>query len=437
MGSWDYSCAISGLNIGCGDKCRLLLMRTSNPAPSGRGVPSIGFDCMNGFALLMPPIKCSYADYGGVEDLDLSGHMGTLTYEKVLQDLMDKVYFRDERGSHGSKANEGSALEKLDTILWGCNPAFMKAPGLYHDEEDQEFEADVIGLLVLEDVWQRMLNFDIYRERASYEARKENPTPIPSCWQEMADRIRKKFAKNMELSRKQYEERIAEDPDYYTPLPADELAVLQDLVEKARQKHPNFMKSEDDFNEYWKDIREAYGKYPKYMNIHGDIIAAPRMPWMHFEDLDSGGSIEGSFVWHANRGVGYGPVWLNSVELAINVRSRMDALFQEMGGKVYEDEGQALLDKSVESFLELLEMAWVSRVMVRLRRAFVPMSGAGSQHQNDEDVVSYAKMVVEVALNRFDATTEDMRNWGDLEDDEEREYREEKRAALDIFKDNS
>ena len=88
MGSFDYTCAISGLAIGAGDKVRYMLV-TQNPYHRGRTAGGLVCE-MDGYWFPRTfPLRGEYDDYGGVENLQ-EGPQAATWLDGFRVDLVEK-----------------------------------------------------------------------------------------------------------------------------------------------------------------------------------------------------------------------------------------------------------------------------------------------------------------------------------------------------------
>lgn len=95
MGSFDMSCAISGLSIECGTEMKMLLL-TENPYSDGRG----GFEPTSYWIPRAPAISCEYDDYGrggSFEEEEIKSlWMKGLSVDMIEQGIGDNQYHDPE-----------------------------------------------------------------------------------------------------------------------------------------------------------------------------------------------------------------------------------------------------------------------------------------------------------------------------------------------------
>lgn len=116
MGSFDYTCAISGLPIGVGDKIRYMLVTQS---PYHRAETAGGLACeMDGYWFPRTfPLRGEYDDYGGVESLQ-EGPQAATWLDGFKVDLVEKGW--GDNSCHDVPVSKGMTLAKvLDAVHEG------------------------------------------------------------------------------------------------------------------------------------------------------------------------------------------------------------------------------------------------------------------------------------------------------------------------------
>lgn len=109
MGSFDYTCAISGLPIGAGDAVRFMLL-TQNPYHRGK---TAGGNACSQSDIWFPrtyPLRGVYNDYGSVEDLQ-TGPQADAWLTGFGRDLVEKGW--GDNACHDVPTRKGMSMEDL------------------------------------------------------------------------------------------------------------------------------------------------------------------------------------------------------------------------------------------------------------------------------------------------------------------------------------
>lgn len=109
MGCFNFTCAVSGLPIGAGDKVRYLLL-TESPYNSRHGSGMMDFWFPRGF-----PLRAKYNDYGSVEDVE-SGPVRDLWLEAFQKDLVEKGW--GDNSCHDVPTSKSMSFDELLKALW-------------------------------------------------------------------------------------------------------------------------------------------------------------------------------------------------------------------------------------------------------------------------------------------------------------------------------
>lgn len=171
MGSWNETCAISHLPIQCGEKVRAFFLTTGHYKTFPRTMA----------------VKGSYADYGEVE-LDMK-HPTTelfchIAVEQLKKDYIDhKVSYGEEKTPINSwgQAWEAATRENLLVNLSHDNPVDMSRSQLSFEFDKaytRKVEPEPVrvhGLMILESVWQMILNLE-YKNPMWISDRREGMT---------------------------------------------------------------------------------------------------------------------------------------------------------------------------------------------------------------------------------------------------------------------
>ena len=114
MGSFDYTCAISGLPIGGGTPVRFFLLQSSPYSPGGNYADG---DLV--WYLRAPPIRAKYSDYGSVRDVHPDDvPIANLWLDGLQIDLLEKGV--GDNTYHDPAARKSMSIEEMIEALRAC-----------------------------------------------------------------------------------------------------------------------------------------------------------------------------------------------------------------------------------------------------------------------------------------------------------------------------
>lgn len=120
MGSFDFTCTVSGLPIGCGDKVRYFLL-TKNPYGDSRGC-----SMHDQWFPRCVPLRAEYNDYGTVQAVE-EGYGQTLWLEGLKRDLIETGW--GDNSAHDLPTTKTLSFEELlDAVSEGRIRVQRKAP---------------------------------------------------------------------------------------------------------------------------------------------------------------------------------------------------------------------------------------------------------------------------------------------------------------------
>lgn len=422
MGSWDYSCAISGLSMGYGTPCRALIMTSENH--QGFNSRSQTFGACGNLKLMMVPILCEYDDYGSFNPVNSDyGPIKTFDILKAIakQCVVSVDEYGEETSDNGYKhkvnisppphdmkfrplmdaveseidgeSEEDIAKAILDIMSGSshenANPSHMRRPqywDLYRrrgseDSWNKLVRFPVRVLFVREDVWQKMLTMPMYSDE-----------DYGQCFYERSKaRLREMYTHTASTGCRIVEDYYVDGKDK-PPVRAFSTLLWGMPIRNDHDHMDDFLllrstsESRDCFAKTYLDLNSRYEYGSSWGGITKDSNIDEVFP---YNLIRSGNYKIEEHIERLPRNLQN--VDINSPQTLLIEFAKKRAL-EGMSYLPQED-----LDILFNYNLTLFEFAVIERVMSINRRTFSTASGCGSQHRNSRHVMAFCEAISEIA----------------------------------------
>lgn len=430
MGSWDYSCAVSGLSIPCGTPCRAIIM--SSNTVDGFCPNNQDFGASQNLRAVMLPIRCKYDDYGRFEYED--DDYGLFKVSDLLLELskqfhLGKVEFRERTGGRGrvdvtkpypnmefvsirsildSYKDDGKPVAIDDIMHYVCgaesdreftHPVHIRMPMYWRYREEGASNADdalklmskypLRVLHIREDVWQGMLSLrttfsdhvglqyfsdvidtinDIYKNPADF---------LTNCTKEI---YTKGDDDKYQSLGKAFDVESSPNPlyDKYLHSIRHEIAYMSRAVGERETYHRTYMDiSEKVASEFRVGGRKLYrldcdkDSYPARSLIDGTYSALD-----HVTD-------------HMPRSI-----------MGVNMNKPSNWVFEAIVRHILATGNVGIYDEHLDGVrrynIAMAEFVHIDATMSSLRKTWTTVCGAGSQDRNYQKLISFNEMISDV-----------------------------------------